>query len=161
MKLLSQMKKILILALMLVSSHAWADVNTDVKAFNVTGLDMFVGKRVSVYYVSARPATLQTPGQIAKVRKILKGPLTYTISSDGTVAVPEAFVPRDGWTTFNHVIFVIHAQAKHALRNVDGTYPDILDVENVVPIKAENAQYLYRKSVQYSPSTFLGDLKLF
>tara|TARA_R110002049_G_scaffold233316_3_gene406656 strand:+ start:157 stop:642 length:486 start_codon:yes stop_codon:yes gene_type:complete len=161
MKLMSQMKKLFLLMIVLASANIFAGVNTDVAGFNVSGLDMFVGKHVSVYYVSARPATLQTPGQIAKVRKVLKGPLSFKINSNGMISVPDVSVPRDGWTNFNHVIFVVHAQAKHALRNVDGTYPEILDVENAVPVKTENAQYLYRKSVEYSPSTFAGTLKLF
>jgi len=91
----------------------------------------------------------------------MKGPLTFSISQNGSVSIPEVLVPRDGWTNFNHVIFVIHGQAKHALRNVDGTYPDILDTENEVPVKTENADYLYRKSVIYDAATFSGSLKLF
>lgn len=161
MKLMSQIYKYFAFILILSSTHLFASSATQVDAFQVHGLDMFKGKRISVYYVSARPATLETPGQIAKVRKVMKGPLTFTISQNGTVNVPEVQVPRDGWTNFNHVIFVIHGQAKHALRNVDGTYPDILDTENEVPVKAENADYLYRKSVMFDYSLFANSLKLF
>jgi len=161
MKLMSHIYKFFTILIILSSVQVFADSATVVDGFQVNGLDMFKGKRISVYYVSARPATLETPGQIAKVRKVMKGPLTFSISQNGSVSIPEDLVPRDGWTNFNHVIFVIHGQAKHALRNVDGTYPDILDTENEVPVKTENADYLYRKSVIYDAATFSGSLKLF
>lgn len=161
MKLMSHMYKLFALIMIIASAQAFASAETTVDSFQVVGLEMFKGKRISVYYVSARPATLETPGQIAKVRKVMKGPLTFTISNGGSVRFPEVQVPRDGWTNFNHVIFVIHGQAKHALRNVDGTYPDILDTENEVPVKTENADYLYRKSVLYDATQFSGTLRLF
>lgn len=161
MKYMSQIYKYFAFMMIILSTQLFANSATVVDGFQVHGLDMFKAKRISVYYVSARPATLETPGQIAKVRKVMKGPLTFTISNNGSVSIPEVMVPRDGWTNFNHVIFVIHGQAKHALRNVDGTYPDILDTENQVPVKTENSDYLYRKSVIYDAATFSGNLKLF
>ena len=121
----------------------------DARGIVVKGLEGFKGKRLSVYYVSARPATLETPGQIARVRKILKGPLVFVINDRGEVQIPATAVQRDGWTNFNHLIFVIHAQSKHALRNVDGTIPEALDTENAVPFKVEHAQFLFRKSMEY------------
>lgn len=143
---------------LLIMSSSFVNAASDVRVdgFVVKGLDLFKGKRISVYYVSARPATLETPGQIAKVRKVLKGPLTFTIGRNGEVSIPEAEVPRDGWTTFNHIIFVVHGQAKHSLRNVDGTFPDILDTENQVPNKSGYDDFLYRKSILYSRGNFSG-----
>lgn len=147
MKTLSQIFKFVFISLLLVSSVAQARSMITARSFTVVGLEGFKGKRLSVFYVSARPATLETPGQIAKVRKVMKGPLTFTINHNGEVEVPQVDVPRDGWANFNHLIFVIHAQPKHSLQNVDGSMPDILDTQNAVPFKTENAQFLFRKSV--------------
>ena len=132
------------------------------RSFVVRGLEAFKGKRLSLYYVSARPATLETPGQIAKVRKIMKGPLTYQINYQGEVNVDAVEVPRDGWTNFNHIIFVVHGQAKHSLQNVDGSIPEVLDSTNAVPFKTEYAEFLYRKSLEYKPDLLSdGSVKLY
>lgn len=150
MKMLSQILKLTFISFMLVSSVAQARSSIVARSFSVVGLEAFKGKRLSVFYVSARPATLETPGQIARVRKVMKGPLTFVINHNGEVDIPETEVPRDGWANFNHLIFVIHAQPKHALQNVDGSMPEFLDSENIVPFKTETAQYLFRKSVDLS-----------
>lgn len=149
MKKLSQILLFSFLSLIVFAETAKANSTVDARAIVVKGLEGFKGKRLSVYYVSARPATLETPGQIARVRKILKGPLAFVINDRGEVQIPATSVQRDGWTNFNHLIFVIHAQSKHALRNVDGTVPEALDRENAVPFKTEYAQFLFRKSLEY------------
>lgn len=149
MKKLSQIILFSFLSLIVFAQVAKANSTVDARAMVIKGLEGFKGKRLSIYYVSARPATLETPGQIARVRKILKGPLVFKINDQGEVQVPAAAVLRDGWTNFNHLIFVIHAQSKHALRNVDGTIPEALDTENAVPFKTEHAQFLFRKSIEY------------
>tara|TARA_R110000868_G_scaffold90968_6_gene252139 strand:- start:8649 stop:9131 length:483 start_codon:yes stop_codon:yes gene_type:complete len=160
MKNMSQIASFIIV--LIFSSFAFGAGEIEVDGFNVTGLSAFKGKQLSVYYVSARPATLETPGQIAKVRKILKGPLTYTIDSNGIAKIDSTSVPRDGWTTFNHLIFVVHAQSKHSLQNVDGSMPEIIDSENEVPFKYEHLNFLYRKSILFDRSEIAkGEIKLF
>lgn len=122
--------------------------DSQVESFRIEGLEGFAGKNLSVLYVSARPASIATPGQIAKVRKILKGPITLRISDQGEVVVPEAQVPRDGWSSFNHILFVVHAQSQYSLQNADGTLPDVFDQDHAVPFKTEYSQFLYRKSLE-------------
>lgn len=139
--------KITFFVLFAFSSHIHA-AGIEVEAFRIEGLEGFKGKKLSVLYVSARPASLGTPGQIAKVRKILKGPLTFTIDQNGEVSIPAVEVPRDGWSNFNHLIFIVHAQARYSLQNVDGTLPDVLDNENAVPFKTEYSDFLFRKSIE-------------
>lgn len=90
---------------------------TKVEAFSVRGLENYRGDHLSLYYVSGRPAGLGTSGQELHVNKVLKGPTKYKISSDGVVNIKAANVPRDGWTSFNFVVFVVHAQSTHALTN--------------------------------------------
>ncbi|MBH48456.1 MAG: hypothetical protein CME71_09845 [Halobacteriovorax sp.] len=160
MKKMSQICSLIFV--LIFSSFAFAAGEIEVDSFRVTGLSAFKGKRLSVYYVSARPATLETPGQIAKVRKILKGPLTYSIDANGVAQVDSVSVPRDGWTTFNHLIFVVHAQTKHSLQNVDGSLPEVLDTDNEVPFKSEHAGFLYRKSMLFDRAQIArGEIKLF
>lgn len=161
------MKKItqyITVAIFIIASTAqmvFANITTPVRSFEVLGLNAYKGKNLSVYYVSARPATLETNGQIAKVRKILKGPLTFKIASDGTVKIPATDVPREGWSTFNHLIFVIHAQKSYFLRNVDGTIPEVLDKENEVMQKSEHAPFLFRKSMEFHRSFGEKSIRLY
>lgn len=148
MKMLSRIFKIGFIFTLFLMTLAQARSIVSARGFSVVGLENFSGKKLSVFYVSARPATLEISGQIARVRKVLKGPLTYVINNNGEVSIPDTDVPRDGWTNFNHLIFVVHAQPKHALLNVDGSLPDQLDQENAVPFNQENAQFLLRKSLE-------------
>lgn len=92
---------------------------TRVDAFSVRGLEKYSGANLSIYYVSGRPAGLGTSGQEIHVNKVLKGPVKFKISRDGLVNVPKANVPQDGWTSYNYLIFVVHAQPDHALTNPD------------------------------------------
>jgi hypothetical protein len=147
MKTITNFYCFILASLILCLSFVASANGVDVDAFRVEGLEGFKGRRLSVFYVSARPATLATPGQIAKVRKILKGPFTHVVTADGHVELPAVQVPRDGWTNFSHVIFVVHTQARYALQNVDQTIPEAVDTENAVPFKTEFADFLYRKSI--------------
>lgn len=111
------MKKLKLLLGLLFSvlflSEGWANA----PAFTVSGLQRFNGLSLSVYYVSGRPASLGTPGQEIHVNKVMSGPHVYRISGD-QVSIGKVNVPRDGWTSFNYVIFVVHQQASHALTNL-------------------------------------------
>lgn len=103
--------------LMLLSFSVSA--GTKVGAFSVRGLEKYSGANLSLYYVSGRPAGLRTSGQEIHVNKVLKGPVKYSISEDGVVNIKAVDVPRDGWTSFNYLIFVVHSQSVHALTNPD------------------------------------------
>lgn len=96
-----------------------ANAGTKVGAFSVRGLEKYSGANLSLYYVSGRPAGLGTSGQEIHVNKVLKGPVKYRISSDGVVSIKAVDVPRDGWTSYNYLIFVVHSQSTHALTNPD------------------------------------------
>lgn len=96
-----------------------AVAGTKVGSFSVRGLEKYSGANLSLYYVSGRPARLGTSGQEIHVNKVLKGPVKYKISRDGVVYVRGVNVPRDGWTSYNYLIFVVHAQPEHALTNPD------------------------------------------
>jgi|GEM_PF-4874722 hypothetical protein len=96
-----------------------AQAGTQVGAFSVRGLEKYSGAKLSLYYVSGRPAGLGTNGQEIHVNKVLKGPEKYRITGDGVVAIKSVNVPRDGWTSYNYLIFVVHTQPAHALTNPD------------------------------------------
>lgn len=90
---------------------------TTVESFTLTGLDEYRGLNVSLYYVSGRPAGLGTVGQEIHANKVLFGPQRFAVPANGSVSVPKVEVPRDGFTTFNFLIIVVHQQAQHALTN--------------------------------------------
>lgn len=96
-----------------------AQAGTKVGAFSARGLEKYSGANLSLYYVSGRPARLGTSGQEIQVNKVLKGPIKYKVSGNGVVKIKPVDVPRDGWTSFNYLIFVVHAQPTHALTNTD------------------------------------------
>jgi hypothetical protein len=100
-----------------IAAFAWAQ-NTQVAPFDVTGLQNYAGKNLSVYFVSGRQATIGTSGQEVHVNKVMSGPHIYSIPRNGIVALDGVAVPRDGWTSYNFAIFVVHEQPVHALTNL-------------------------------------------
>lgn len=90
---------------------------TTVESFSLAGLDEYRGMNVSLYYVSGRPAGLGTAGQEIHVNRVLLGPQRFSIPATGVISVPKVEVPRDGFTSFNFLIIVVHQQAQHALTN--------------------------------------------
>jgi hypothetical protein len=107
--------KVLSLFLALIVSYSVQA--TSVEGFSLAGLDEYKGMNVSLYYVSGRPAGLGTAGQEIHANKVLLGPQKFSIPSSGVVSVPKVEVPRDGFTSFNFLIVVVHQQADHALTN--------------------------------------------
>lgn len=91
--------------------------DTNVAAFKLTGLSEFKGQNLSVYFVSGRPASLGTSGQEIHVNKVMSGPHIYKIQGN-ELQVEATRVPRDGWTSYNYAIFVVHGQNVHALTNI-------------------------------------------
>lgn len=90
---------------------------TNVESFSLAGLDQYRGMNVSLYYVSGRPGGLGTAGQEIHVNKVLLGPQKYTVPSNGVVTVSKSQIPRDGFTSVNFLIIVVHQQSIHALTN--------------------------------------------
>lgn len=95
-----------------------AQAGTRVESFEVSGLFDYSGKYLSIFFVSGRPASIGTVGQEVNVNKVMSGPHTFRIPGNGTVSVPEVSVPREGWSSYNYAIFVVHEQARHALSNL-------------------------------------------
>ena len=148
------MKKILkIFVTFIVFSHLLQASELQMNSFRVENLDLFKGSNLSVYYVSARPASLGLSGQLPKVRKVFKGPLTVKINSNGDAQVPEVSFSRNGWTIFNYVVFVIHKEDKYAFRNADGSKPVFLDTQAKVPYKMKYARFKVKKAKR------VGDIK--
>jgi hypothetical protein len=146
------------LLMMIASLSAFADNNID--SYEVSGLRAYAGQKLSIYYVSGRPAGLGTPGQEISVNKVMAGPQTYTISSNGTVQTQRIVVPRDGWTSYNYVIFVVHRQPVHALTNIDWRAGNIvreevryLDESIVVDYSVQNQSFVFKS---YKTSRELG-----
>lgn len=107
--------KILSLVLFLFLSLSANATNVD--SFSLAGLDQYKGMNVSLYYVSGRPGGLGTAGQEIHVNKVLLGPQRYSVPSNGVVTVSKSQIPRDGFTSVNFMIIVVHQQAVHALTN--------------------------------------------
>jgi hypothetical protein len=106
----------LMLILFVTSLSAYAD--NLIGSYEIAGLRAYAGQNLSIFYVSGRPAGLGTPGQEITVNKVMSGPRTYSISAQGTVRTESIVVPRDGWSSYNYAIYVVHTQPVHALTNI-------------------------------------------
>ena len=136
-------KKAVCSGLVLLLLTLTAQAGTQVGAFSVRGLEKYSGANLSLYYVSGRPAGLGTNGQEIHVNKVLEGPKKYRISGDGVVTLKSVNVPRDGWTSYNYLIFVVHSQPTHALTNPD--YRNGLVVREPVRYYDSDANIEYSK----------------
>jgi hypothetical protein len=92
----------------------------------IQNLQSHAGKKLHVFYVSAREAALGFSGQSLKIRAIKHGPVLFDIPPSGEVQVPAVRVPNSGFQTFNYVVIAITARNSSVLylRNADGTYPE-------------------------------------
>lgn len=131
-----------------------------VEGYEISGLNGFARNYLSIYYVSGRPAGLGTPGQEISVNKVMSGPHTYTISSRGTVNTERVVVPRDGWSSYNYAIYVVHRQPVHALTNIAWDTGNIirervryLDESVVIDYSNQNQSFIIKT---YKTSRELG-----
>lgn len=112
---------LMVAALLTGAQNAFAGPTVPVMALNIKGLNNFVGQNLTVYYAVGKKASLMTEGGQIKIDEV-KAKVTYRINS-GDVLVPRIDIPIFGVSSYNLIIFVVHAQGTFRWLNVDGNLP--------------------------------------
>jgi|GEM_PF-5056956 len=95
--------------------------------FQVAGLDYYRGLQMTLFYVSAREASIRTAGARPRVRQVLKVEGPFDIVGNGTrISIPDTIVQRQGVIACNYVLVVVHSPYldKAGIRNLDGSIPE-------------------------------------
>ena len=123
------LKKIILSSILLVTTSliqsqvSQADTTSEVAAIRITNLRAQPGRYLHVFYVSARPAGIDTPGAELKVRAILKPLDRIAIPPTGTIDLAATSVPKSGFMSFNYLVLAITGPQPSRLfmRNTDNS----------------------------------------
>jgi hypothetical protein len=100
------------------------------------------GSYISLFYVSARPASFGTSGQQLKVFKILKGPKMVKILNNGALIENVEVLRSHAGNIFNYVVYYIHPRPTFGIKNLDGTIPRHIEDPYYRDIVTGNNTYL-------------------
>jgi hypothetical protein len=125
------MKIYLITLLMLLGSSTVFGREVKFPLIKVTGLSEFTNKKLSVFYVSGRPAGIGTQGSKIITNKIWNSRDAISISDDGIARIPETIVENKYGIAFNYVLFVVHDenQLSYKIKNADETCPALATMD--------------------------------
>ena len=121
------MKNFLTLSLLfLLTQTSYAAGRVSAPGFNLEGLNRFIGKAVTVFYVSGRAAGFSAPGSRPRIRSVLAKSGKINIYSLGTVQVPSKSFFEYGWVKYNYLQIVVHSSSQNnvAIQNLDGSIPE-------------------------------------
>jgi hypothetical protein len=84
------------------------------------GMGDFRGKSVTMFHLSARPATLGM-GRLV-IKSVKRAPVRAEINARGEARFPKTVVEAGGFDAFNYLMFVVHepSQANVYVKNSDG-----------------------------------------